>query len=838
MNNYDVYVNSAGNDILDIPNTFALVAVEKTTYRFDQAFTYWIPGELRKTALPGCRVLVPFGGGNRTRIGMILETRAESDIEPCKPIAAVLDEAPLLNRELLSLAPWLKEHTFCNLYDAVKIMLPGGLNRKIVHSFAAIPAQDESLLTELSAEETQVYEYLCGRNGYVRLEAIQKKLGVPPELSSLKGLLERGLLASNLDAVRNVGDATRRMVRLREETEEALPKLSKKQREIVDLLTEIGTASVKEVCYYTGLTPSVVAALEKKDVVCVYEVLRERKVESLYNAPEGQTAPVKCISLTEEQESCYDNLMRQYQSDGGTSLLFGVTGSGKTQVFLRMLDAVLAEEKSAIVMVPEIALTPQMLSLFRGRYGPKVALFHSALSAGERVGEWKRVKNGEAQIALGTRSAVFAPFENLGLLILDEEQEHTYKSKQSPRYAAKDVARRRAAWHRALVILASATPSVESYAAALSGQYSLNVLSRRYGDAVLPQVQTVGLSPEALSGQAFALSEALLEALRENLSAQKQSILLINRRGYHSFVLCQSCKEVLSCPSCSISLTYHAANHRLMCHYCGYSRPFSDTCARCGAPNLRCSGYGTQRVEAELREALPEARVLRMDMDTTAGRFAHETKLEQFRRREFDILLGTQMVAKGLDFEQVTLVGVVSADQQLYNDDFRSLERSFSLLTQVVGRAGRGQYPGKAIIQTMNPENPILRFAERQDYAAFYETEIKIRKLMIYPPYCDICVLGFACEEEPRAKAASKATLQLLSARNAERYPDVKMIILGPMAARIAKIGNRFRYRLIIKAKNTKRFRAMLSELLVSLDSQPAFSGVAIYADINPRDTI
>ena len=491
-----------------------------------------------------------------------------------------------------------------------------------------------------------------------------------------------------------------------------------------------------------------------------------------------------------------------------------------------------------LFMVPEIGLTPQTLSLFCKRYGSNVAVFHSALSVRERLEEWKRVKSGKAKIVIGTRSAVFAPLENVGLIIIDEEQEHTYKSEQSPRYSAIDVAKYRAAYNNSLLILASATPSVESYAAAQSGRYELCTLKNRYGNAVLPEVLTVDMRTEEKAAGSHAISKTLYDSLKQNLENGRQSILLINRRGFHTFAACNSCAEVICCPNCSISMTYHSANNRLMCHYCGYSVPFSSKCPECGEDAVRYSGFGTQKIEDELAALFPEARIVRMDTDSTAGKNSHEKLLDSFSKGEYDIMIGTQMVAKGLNFPNVTLVGVVSVDQQLYNDDFRSLERTFSLLTQVVGRAGRGEYEGVAVIQTLTPENEVIRLAAKQDYDEFFKTEIRLRKAMVYPPYCDLCVVGFTGGNESVVKAAANNALKLIVDYTKSEFEGEKIITLGPMPARVAKISGKFRYRLIIKCRNSKRFRQMISKLLIEMGTDSRFSSVTTYADINPESTV
>ncbi len=818
----------------------ARVAVENTAYHFDKLFDYLIDDRFLDTAKPGCRVTVPFGNGNRQRLGIIFEVCEISEQElqnGIKKIAAVLDEASLINNELLELALWLKDRTFCTLFEAAKALLPSGVNHKIQTSYAAVPLKDSGENMNLSADEQNIYDYLLRRGGYVKLSKLLDTMGLEMSSPLPENLVKKGLLLRNFDAVRNIGDLTVKMVRLSPSLAdefERLPKLTKKQNSIVELLSDIGSASVKEVCYFTGLTPSVTASLEKKGIVEFFE-------NEVYRNPyENNNIQPDCkpIELTEKQNEIYSNLINQYRNGAGASLLFGVTGSGKTLVYLRLIDDIIINGDGVILMVPEISLTPQTLRLFHGRYGKNVAVFHSALSVGERLDEWKRVKRGEVQIVVGTRSAVFAPFEKIGLIIIDEEQEHTYKSESTPRYSAKDVARFRCAKHKALLLLASATPSLESYAAAVKGRYTLNVLDERYGDAILPQVITVDMCEERQNGNLSSLSTALVEALRQNLEDGHQSILLINRRGYNTFASCHDCGHVITCPSCSISLTYHHANGRLMCHYCGYSAPFTSTCTVCGKDSVKYSGYGTQKVEDELSELLPQARILRMDTDTTMAKFSHETKLETFAKHQYDVLLGTQMVAKGLDFENVTLVGVVSVDQQLYNDDYRSLERTFDLLTQVVGRAGRGQYEGKAIIQTLTPENEIINLAAKQDFESFFNSEIKIRKMLIYPPFCDICVIGLLCDEELFVRAGAKRMLELIQKYSAEKYKNEKIIVLGPMPARIAKISNKYRYRLIIKCHNTVDFRKMISEILCEFGKDTKFSKVSAYADMDPESIL
>lgn len=811
---------------------YAKVAVEAAVFTFDKEFDYIIPPELEASAKKGCRVTVPFGNSNKKCLGIIFNVTDFSEGKRLKKISEVLDEYPLLSDEMLELAVWIKDRTFCTLYEAAKAMLPSGINHHMVVSYAVNADAADSVIALLDGAEKEVYKYLKSKGVFVKADSIFKALAMKNDISVTEGLVKKGILISSRDAVRNIGDLTVRMMRLLPESAEV--KLTKKQQQIVNLLNDIGTASVKEICYFTGLTPAVANALVKNGIAEYYE-------QEIITLPDfvNKKGSRDHINLTDEQKAAYDKLAALAMQDKpAASLLYGVTGSGKTSVYMSVIDKVVDLGKSVIVMVPEIGLTPQTLALFCKRYGGEIAVFHSALSVRERLEQWKRVKKGEAKIIIGTRSAVFAPAENIGLIIIDEEQEHTYKSEQTPRYSAIDVAKYRAAYNNCLLVLASATPSVESYAAAQSGKYELCTLSKRYGSAVLPEVVTIDMRTEPKAQNSKAISETLYEYLKDNLESGRQSILLINRRGFHTFAACNSCGEVICCPNCSISMTYHSANNRLMCHYCGHSVPFSSICPECGEDAVRYSGFGTQKIEEELASLLPDARIVRMDTDSTAGRNSHEKLLDSFAKGEYDIMIGTQMVAKGLNFPNVTLVGVVSVDQQLYNDDFRSLERTFSLLTQVVGRSGRGELKGTAVIQTLTPENEIIRLAAKQDYDEFFKTEIRLRRALVYPPYCDLCVIGFVGENETIVKTAARESLDLIKKLVSGEFNGEKIITLGPMPSRVAKVNGKFRYRLIIKCRNSKRFRQMISKTLIQMGTDSRFSKVTVFADMNPDSAI
>ena len=801
----------------------AKVAVENTVYSFDKEFSYKVPENLKSSCKAGVRVLVPFGRGNRKRQGIILSF-CSGDSENLKSIISVLDDEPVLSEEMIKTAIFMKEHYFCTLYDAVKTMLPAGINYKMTTVYGAKELTDEQYLNE---EEQRIYNYLLSKRKPVKSDVILEAFGYT-DTSLLDKMVTAGYLYKSDEAFRKVSDAVMKMTAITPDVDINSVRLTEKQKKILDLIAMTGGTSVKEVCYFTGVSTSVIDTLHKKGLIYFYdeEVFRidNRKADS--ETPE--------IDLSDEQETACNSLYDEYQdSKPHISLLYGVTGSGKTSVFIKLIEKVIEDKKGIIVMVPEISLTPQFVSLFSKRFGDKIAVFHSALSLGERLDEYKRVKKGLAQIVIGTRSAVFAPFEKVGLIIMDEEQEYSYKSESSPRYHAREIAKFRCLQNNALLVLSSATPSIETYYYAKNGRYSLNVLSKRFGTAVLPEVVTADMNIETQNGNATGFSNVLLEGIENNLENGKQSIILLNRRGYNTFVTCRMCGDAVVCPNCSISMTYHSRNNRLMCHYCGHSIPYTDECPTCHSKSLRFGGTGTQKAEDTISEIFPDARILRMDADATSSKSSYEKMISAFANGEYDILIGTQMVAKGLNFPNVTLVGVLNTDQMLYADDYRSYERSFSLLTQVVGRSGRGNSKGMAVIQSYTPDNLIISMAAKQDYDTFYDTEINIRKGMLYPPFADICLIGFVGESQHLTLRAANAFLQSFIKLAKSEYPELPLRILGPSPALVVKVSNKFRYKLIVKCKNNREFRKLLSTLLIEFGNNKEYSNVTAYADMN-----
>lgn len=803
----------------------ARVAVENTVFSFDKEFSYAVPDALRAVCKAGMRVLVPFGRGNRKCQGIITEIVTE-ETDGLKEILSLTDSEPVLSPDMLKVAFFMKEHYFCTLYDAVKTMLPAGINYRVTTVYGANPLGDEQT-ESLDDEQRRIYDYLLLKRKPVKAETLTEAFGLS-DTETFEKMAESGVLYKSDEAFRRINDAVTKMVAVNPNADADSVSLTPKQSEVFDLITMSGSVSVKEIRYFTGVSASVIDSLCKKGLVHLYdeEVFRidSRKADS----------DLPPVVLSDEQQLACDSLYDEYSDvKPHVSLLYGVTGSGKTSVFIKLIEMVIEDNRGIIVMVPEISLTPQFVSLFSQRFGDKIAVFHSALSLGERLDEYKRVKRGLAKIVIGTRSAVFAPFKNIGLIIMDEEQEYSYKSESSPRYHARDIAKFRCAQNNALLVLSSATPSIETYFYAQSGRYSLNTLPNRYGTAVLPQVVTADMNLEMQNGNTTGFSEVLLKNIEYNLEHGRQSILLLNRRGHNTFVTCRTCGEPLTCPNCSISLTYHSRNNRLMCHYCGYSIPFTDECPTCHSRSLRFGGTGTQKAESDISALFPSARILRMDTDAASSKASYEKMITAFANGDYDILVGTQMVAKGLDFPNVTLVGVLNTDHMLYADDYRSYERSFSLLTQVVGRSGRGREKGMAVIQSYTPDNLIIAMAAKQDYDAFYNTEINVRKAMLYPPFADICLVGFVGENQGETLKTARGFLQDFITLAKNEYPNMPLRVLGPSPALVVKVSNKFRYKLIIKCKNNSEFRKLLSTLLVKYGSSREHNKVTAYADMN-----
>ena len=798
---------------------FAEVAVENTLYAFDMLYTYEIPENLSERVAAGVRVVVPFGRGNKKRIGLVFNVTSAVQSAKTKPIDAVIDEQPVLSEELLKLCRWIRDNTFCTYFDAFRTILPPGLG----YSLKTHCAVSESFSGELTESEQPFMKQLrtADKGTFSALIAGNTAL--------VKSLLAKGALTEQTSLKRRVGDESVRMVRVSEVFDESL-KLTPKQKSVIEFLDEVDAASVHEVCYGCAVTEAVVKRLTEKNVLEMFENVIFRSEGEVDEASESPDS----IVFSPKQENIFSGILNLMNDDKPQcALLRGVTGSGKTSVFIRLINEALKQGKTAVMLVPEISLTPQMVGKFRRLFGNEVALMHSSLSLGVLADEYKRIRDGKAHIVIGTRSAVFAPVENLGLIVIDEEGEGTYKSESAPRYHARDIAKQRCFAQNALLLLASATPSLESYYNAKEQRYKLFEIDERYKNAVLPDVYIVNMQEERQNGNMSTFSMPLLNELEENMRRGEQSILLLNRRGYHTSVRCLTCGKPLECPNCSMPMTYHKVNDSVICHYCGYMRRLDRVCPKCGGKYFNMKGEGTQLIEDELSEMLPEARILRMDADTTSTKNAFERNFNAFGNGEYDIMVGTQMIAKGLDFPNVTLVGVLKTDNSLYAADFKAYERTFSLITQVVGRAGRSGKKGRALIQTFSPEHYVINLAAAQNYPAFYQEEIELREAQFYPPFCDVVTFGFSSIDNARCSAAAKRFAALLT-ENAKPFGErVPMRILGPAQSVVGKINGRYRWRLLVKCKNSASLREVVEKTLKQAAADELFKNVAFYADIN-----
>jgi len=805
----------------------AKIAVSAATYAIDKPYDYLLPEELG--AAVGCRVLVPFGRGNRACEGIILSISSAVPEKPLKAVRQNLDEEPLLLPDQIKLALWMRQRYFCTFYDAVRTILPAGA----WYSYREIwQLEEPSALDELSEREASVCRFL--QDGTKDAEALKEAFG-EEVITVLRRLKRRGILTSRTESSRKVRDKVVQFARLCADEKTALAaverrkKTAPRQYDAVVFLTQCGETAVHELCYFTGVSRQGLQRLEDLGLI----ELREQ--EEYRISPKSCRLDARPITLNEEQQEVMDTVLHQIQEGKpGVTLLHGVTGSGKTLIYIRLAQELLAQGKSVMILVPEIALTPQMMARFSAYFGEEVALLHSGLKITERYDQYKRIRRGEAHIVLGTRSAVFAPLKDLGLIVLDEEQESSYESENSPCYHARDIAKYRCVQEGARLLLGSATPTVETAYYAKKGDYQLSLLRSRYNRRQLPKVIVADLRQELRSGNMGLISRPLYEELEKNIRAGEQSILFLNRRGASRQLLCPECGYVPECPRCSVYLTYHSANHRLMCHYCGYSQTAAEECPACGG-RMKHMGAGTQKVEQELKELFPDTQVLRMDADTVGE--GHEKILREFEEKKVPILLGTQMVAKGLDFENVTLVGVLTADLSLYVDHYRASERTFSLLTQVVGRAGRGEKTGRAVIQTYTPENDVILAAADQDYERFYDGEIRLRRLRRDPPFADqfmITVTGQ--EEEAVRRGCAQVRDALLYAAKQPAYAALQWEILGPAPAPVVKVNNRYRYRLTVVGKNEKRLRDVIASLMMAFMQRSENKHLNIYTDCNLMD--
>lgn len=815
----------AGVYILDAP------------YQIDKIYDYYIPEDLRKDICAGIFAAVPFGRGNSAQTALVVrvgEVGKGVKIKDLKPIRSLMTEAPILSEEQLKLAEFLSERTFCSVGDAVRAMLP-------TTAFSALDiiytvSQNTPGEGKLSPSEQKVYDYILIQGRVTELQAA-KHFEAKIE-AVLYSLYKKGYLCRDFDF--RSGKNKGKYLNYLSVTPKADPYISGTKKLRSEKLTEI----LRFICECSRATDLYI----KQELECSSSQIKNLVSKGLcqmetvdlyknpYDFPEGES-PIGKLVLNREQKRATQTLTALLDTaEPKAALLHGITGSGKTSVIKATADRVLALGRQVIILVPEIALTPQTLSVFGAYYGDNIAVIHSSLSRGERYDAYRRMEEGLVNVCIGTRSAIFAPFKNLGLIVIDEEQEHTYKSENSPKYCALDVARFRCGYHNAMLLLASATPSINSYYNATEGRYTLVELNSRYGDAVLPEAVIVDMREEFSRGSTSAIGSLLREELRQVTDRDEQAVIFLNRRGYSNYASCPQCGEAISCPHCSVSLTRHNYRNgpRLVCHYCGYITPVPEKCPNCKGEHLRFLGYGTQKVEEELEELFPDKKILRMDADTTGTKASYEEMLGDFRDHRGDILLGTQMVTKGHDFPDVTLSGVLLADMSLYLDDFRAGERTFSLITQVVGRAGRSKKPGKAVIQTFNPEHPTLKLAAEQDYKGFYKNEIALRKAMLFPPFCDIFLITVTGRFENECITVSHKLLEEMKKILSEN-PSVKLQIFGPFEAPIYKLKEKYRWRFVIKGKNNKATRALFAYIIKQTVTKSS-GRTSISIDVNPNN--
>ena len=811
----------------------AKIALERLIYAIDKPYSYNVPPEM--DLQPGMRAAVPFGRGNQVREGMVLTIEPGEDPE-LKSVLYPLDREPVLSPVLLKLAVFVRERYFCTFYDAVRVMLPAGLwlrSRERLE-LDALPEDWEDRTRE-DPLAGGIVRLLRDAGGSMNLDPLVRQFGDRQAVTeTVSRLRERHWLRSSTELLKKNSDKAEKLIRCtasREQIEELCRKKAKSapmQASVMELLGTVDCVSLKELQYFTGASMATIHALERDGFLEIelQEVLRRAKI-----VPTDRDVSFR---LNEAQQTVYDGLLQQMNEEKpGAALLYGVTGSGKTAVYINLIRACLARGRTAMLLVPEIALTPQLLSLLAACFGSDIAVLHSALRVGERYDEFKRIQRGEARVVVGTRSAVFAPLKDPGLLILDEEQEHTYKSENTPRYHAREIALWRGLREGALVLMGSATPSIETMYRAKTGAFRLYRLENRYNGKEMPAAELVDMKQEIIRGNASSVSRRLLDLIRERIERKEKAILLLNRRGGSRLLICVDCGYVPECPRCSVHLTYHMANDRLMCHYCGFSQPAKDRCPECGG-HLKRIGFGTQQLEYDLREALPGVEILRMDADTISPTNPHEKVLRRFEQEDIPLLIGTQMVAKGLNFEDVTLVGVVDADMSLYVEHFRAAETTFSLVTQVVGRSGRGKKKGCAVIQTMTPGNNVLRLAARQDYDSFYEAELPLRRLRNCPPYQDLIQIGFSGFPESAVEAAARGFADQLWAKicASPLRPEVADL-LGPAPAPVSKINNKYRFRLTLCCRNSRELRRLLGEEIKAFSQNKQTKGISVFVDVN-----
>lgn len=787
----------------------AIVVINGATREFDKQYHYNVPKEMHANLLPGMRVIVPFGKGDKPKEGYVFGFAENSGYTELKSIKKIIDAKPVLTEALIELACWMKKRYFCTYSAAVKCMLPAGID---VKSLTVVQLLNEGEAEGLTPSQKAIISTLRQNDGQLEEGELKALSGVKSKFSShLKALEGKGILCMKEQysmAVRqkNIRVATLAMSpeEVREDIDNGVIKRIQQIR-VLEILLENEYVAVADLMRFASVSSSVT------DTLCKYGYISYREMEVKRDPfKHKEVEATEPMEPTREQREVIEAARSKIDKRSFSEMLVhGVTGSGKTEVYMQLIQHVLEQGRQAIVLVPEISLTPQMVDRFRGRFGDLVAVQHSRLSLGERYDQWRLIRNGDVRVVVGARSAIFAPFENLGIVIIDEEHENTYKSETTPKYSAEEIAVRRCMHDGALLMYGSATPSVETYQRALDGEITLAEMRERTNAMDMPATHVIDMRKELELGNRTMFSRALSEEIKKNIVEGRQTILFLNKRGYASFVLCRSCGIRLKCRHCNITMTYHANDDRLICHYCGYTVKMPPTCPKCKSTSIRQFGTGTQKVEEDLKKYFPGCSVIRMDMDTTSGKRSHEEILDTFREKNINILVGTQMIAKGHDFPNVTLVGVLAADSMLGIDDYRASERTFQLLTQVAGRAGRGQFPGRVIIQAYSMDDYSILAACNHDYEAFFQQEVQVRRTLKYPPFTNIgCVVVSSANDRlafSKAKAMAEFLLPFIKAEAGDE------LLPGPSRAPITRLRNRYRWRIIIKCSSIQRLAKMLS---------------------------
>ena len=798
----------------------AEVVIANNSRELDKKFSYLVPDGVN--VMPGARVVVPFGRGNKTVEGIVIGLADKSDFTNLKEITKVIDEKPLCTPKLLELAEYVRETGICTYYQALRLVVASGSKIKTTRWITLLQTDiDTDKVCGRSSAKKKIISVLADAGGTVDYGTVA---WIPNVGNAVKSLEKDGIISLDDTIAHSVKSRQIRMVKLSDMFDciaDMSNLLSKapKQFKMIEILKQTGDISASDLVDFSGCSYSALNSLEQKGLVEYYDKTVFRTAVDV-----NKYSKSKKKILTNEQEFVLKNLIdNDIKGNTKPNLIRGVTGSGKTEVFLQIIDYFLKKGKQAIVLVPEISLTPQMVSRFVGRFGAEVSVLHSGLSAGEKFDEWNKILNGDVNVVIGARSAIFAPFKNPGIIIIDEEHETTYKSDTAPRYDARNLAIFRCKNENAMLLLASATPSVNSYYKAKCGEYNLYEMNNRHNLMSMPEIDIVDMREELKNGNHSVFSRKLKHEIDENIKSGRQSILFLNRRGFNSFVMCRNCGEAVMCRNCSISMTYHKNTDSLRCHYCGYEQAVPKVCPECGSPHIRFMGTGTEKIEEELIKLYGKKSFVRMDADTTSGKNSHEAILNRFQNEKIPILLGTQMVTKGLDFPDVTLVGVLAADMSLNTDDFRAAERTFCQITQVCGRAGRGDIAGRAVVQTYQPEHYAVAMAKKHDYINFYENEINIRRQLNNPPFNDIILIMMQGDSED-------GIIHEL-ARIAKRLRIRGLNVMGPVPSPYSRIKNKFRWRIIIKHKNAYE----LLGLLHTIADYYAKSDNQLFIDINPN---